>query len=118
MVGPGTAQRNGVTQAKAFDGVTAKVAAAEDLSATLAVGWEAFQFIAIVADYYAGRVPTGFAEELSRPVDGGGGVQSVTAPPGDRIGMGELGQLVERVVDRLVLVGEHRLLVVLGATCR
>jgi putative transposase len=57
-------------------------------------------------------------EELSRHVDGGGGVQSVTAPPGDRIGMGELGQLVERGVDRLVLVGEHHLLVVLGATCR
>jgi hypothetical protein len=37
----------------------------------------------------------------------------VTAPPGDRIGVGELGQLVERVVDRLILVGEHRLLVVL-----
>jgi hypothetical protein len=53
-------------------------------------------------------------EELSRPVDGGCGVQSVTAPPGDRIGVCER---VERVVDRLVLVGEHRDLVVFGAAC-
>ncbi len=37
-------------------------------------------------------------EELSRPADGGGGIQSVTAPQGRPDGWGELGQLVERVV--------------------
>jgi hypothetical protein len=57
------------------------------------------------------------SEELSRPVDGGCGVQSVTAPPGGRIGVCGRGERVERVVDRLVLVGEHHDLVVFGAAC-
>jgi hypothetical protein len=86
---------------KAFDGVTAKVAAAEDLSATLAVGWEAFQLIAAVADYCAGKASTGFATwmlALAPACEGRdhlSSAPSIPEEPAPRVAQPDLGLVTE-----------------------
>jgi len=67
----------------------------------LFVGWEAFQFIAIVADYYAGRVPTGFATWMSALAPACEGrdhlssASSIPEDPAPRVAQPDLGLVTE-----------------------
>lgn len=53
-------ERIGVLRMQGFEDIEAGLARAADLGDGLAAGWEAFQFIVMVADHYSGRTSSGW----------------------------------------------------------